>query len=273
MGLNEQSESTNKSIGQSIDSSAPTNRFSDRVENYAKARPGYPSKVVSLLQRKCGLQKTSMLVDVGCGTGLLAKIFCDFGCRVIGVEPNAAMREAGQLYLAGYTNFRMLDGTAEVIPLHGTSVDFIVAGQAFHWFDLSDARHEFMRILKPNGWTALVWNDREFSGSRFAEEYEALLTNFGIDYANVHQRGKATATSFERFFGNNSFERETFPNVQKMDQDHFVARVLSASYMPGPGHSSHEAMMREVGRIFRENAKAGAVEMKYTTSVIYGQMS
>jgi SAM-dependent methyltransferase len=252
---------------------APTARFTDRVENYAKARPGYPAEIVSLLEHRCGLSRTSTLIDVGCGTGLLAKVFCEFGCRVIGVEPNAAMREAGQRYLARYRNFKMLEGQAESIPLPGASVDFITAGQAFHWFDLTRSRHEFMRILRPDGWAVLVWNDREFTGSKFADDYERLVVRFGVDYADVHQRGKTTVASFEGFFGNTAFARESYPNLQQLDRESFVARVLSASYMPGPGHANHQAMMREVERIFCENEKDGVVSVRYTTSVTYGQMT
>lgn len=250
-----------------------TVRFSDRVENYLKARPSYPPEVISLLETKCGLTKNSAVVDVGCGTGLLAKLFCDYGCRIIGVEPNAAMREAGREFLSTCPNFEISDGTAEAIPLPGTSVDFITAGQAFHWFNLKEARHEFMRILKPNGWTVLLWNDREFSGSKFADEYENLLVKFGIDYAEVHQRGKATVTSFEQFFGNSEFAKATFPNVQHLDREGLIARVLSASYMPTPGHETYPAMMEEVDRIYRENQKDGTVAVKYETNVYYGQMS
>jgi ubiquinone/menaquinone biosynthesis C-methylase UbiE len=250
-----------------------TVRFTNRVDDYLKGRPGYPVEIVPLLENQCGLTTSSVVVDVGCGTGLLARLFCERGCRVIGVEPNAAMRDAGRNYLAGYSNFEMLEGGAESIPLPATSVDFFTAGQAFHWFDQKEARHEFMRLLKPNGWAVLTWNDREFTGSTFAEAYENLLMKFGTDYAEVHQRGKATISAFEQFFGNNEFTKRTFPNVQQLDHEHFVARVLSASYMPTPNHENHPPMMRELERIFRENERDGAVEVKYTTSVYFGQMS
>ncbi len=250
-----------------------TVRFTDRVDNYVKARPAYPQEVISLLESKCGLTHNAALVDVGCGTGILAKLFCNYGCRVIGVEPNAPMREAGKLFLSAYPNFEMTEGTAEAIPLPGTSVDFITAGQAFHWFNQKEARHEFMRILKPNGWAVLIWNDRELGGSKFADDYESLLQKFGTDYAEVDHRGKATTNVFEQFFGNSAFETAAFPNSQRLDRDSLVARVLSSSYMPSTGHASHPAMLEEIERIFQDNAKNDVVEMKYETRVYYGQMS
>ena len=238
-----------------------------------KARPGYPREVVELLERQCGLTHSSTLADVGCGTGLLAKVFCEYGCRVTGIEPDEAMRGAGREYLAAYPDFEMMNGTAESIPLPGTSVDFITAGQAFHWFDQKQARHEFMRILKPNGWAVLVWNDREFSGSKFAEAYEALMWKYGIDYADVNHRGKATQANFEQFFGNSAFEKASFPNTQKFDREGLIARVASASYMPSPGHERYPAMLDEIGRMFDENQKDGVVSARYETNVYYGQMS
>jgi ubiquinone/menaquinone biosynthesis C-methylase UbiE len=250
-----------------------TIRFTDRVDNYVKARPDYPAEVISLLERKCGLTHAATVVDVGCGTGMLAKLFCGYGCKVVGVEPNPPMRQAGCEILRTYANFEMLEGTAELIPLPGTSVDFITAAQAFHWFNQKEARHEFMRILKPNGWAVLIWNDREYTGSKFAEDYENLLVNYGTDYAGVHQRGKNTVTTFEQFFGNSAFEKATFSNAQRLDREGLVARVLSSSYMPTEGHPRYPAMIEELDRIFRENQKNGTVEIKYETRVYYGQMS
>ena len=249
-----------------------TIRFSNRVEDYVKARPGYPAALVSMLVEECSLEPESTIVDVGCGTGLLAQRFCEFGCRVIGMEPNAEMRAAGEQYLASYPNFQMLAGTAESIPVAGASAEFVTAGQAFHWFDVDAARREFLRVLKPNGWAVLVWNDRVMGGSKFADDYEQLLVRFGIDYAQVHHRGKATPDNFRRFFGNDGYVQKQFPNAQQLDYEQFVARVLSSSYMPPRGHQRFAPMMEEVRRIFEEDAKDGSVLMQYATSVTYGRL-
>lgn len=250
-----------------------TARFSNRVADYVKARPNYPPATVATLANECGLTPKSTVVDIGCGTGLLAERFCEFGCRVIGVEPNEAMRVAGQQYLAKYSNFQMIDGTAESVPVPDASADFITAGQSFHWFDVPATRREFLRVLKPEGWSVLVWNDRVSAGSKFAKEYENLLMRFGIDYAQVHHRGKATAENFHLFFGNDAYTRKTFPNAQHLDFEQLVARILSSSYMPQNGHASYEPMMEEVRRIFDENAIDSRVTMQYSTLIIYGRLA
>src|SRR5512133_1966571 len=133
-------------------------RFTSRVENYVKYRPGYPAAILDVLKAECGLTPGAFVADVGSGTGLLARVFLDFGCHVFGIEPNAEMRAAGEQLLAEYRLFDSRDGSAEATGLPTASVHFVTAGQAFHWFDPPRAQEEFRRILKPEGWVGLIWN-------------------------------------------------------------------------------------------------------------------
>src|SRR5580658_4404950 len=138
----------------------PTRRFSSRVEAYARYRPSYPRETLALLERECGLTPVSKIADIGSGTGLLARLFLDFGCEVTGVEPNPEMRVTGERMLLDKPRFHSVDGRAEATGLLAGSVDFVTAGQAFHWFEPAAARAEFQRILKTVGWVVLVWNER-----------------------------------------------------------------------------------------------------------------
>ena len=65
-----------------------TKRFSNRVEDYIKYRPGYPQEVIGLLSRECGLEPGSIIADVGSGTGILSELFLRHGNTVYGIEPN-----------------------------------------------------------------------------------------------------------------------------------------------------------------------------------------
>src|SRR5437764_251262 len=112
-----------------------TARFSDRVENYVRYRPGYPIQVLAMLERQTNLTRNSIIADVGSGTGISSKLFLDHGNMVYGIEPNREMREAAEKLLKGYRNFHSVNGTAESTTLAESSVDFVIAGQAFHWFD------------------------------------------------------------------------------------------------------------------------------------------
>ena len=134
----------------------PKGRFSNRVENYTRFRPGYPVEIITLLCDECSLTKDSVVADIGSGTGKLAELFLNAGCQVFGIEPNKEMREAGERM--NHPNFTSIDASAEETTLPVRSVDFVTAGQAFHWFDLARCRPEFVRILKPGGWLVIVWN-------------------------------------------------------------------------------------------------------------------
>src|ERR1700686_3223480 len=90
-----------------------TQRFSSRVDNYVRYRPGYPTEILELLKQECGLTPESVIADIASGTGILTRMLMDNGNRVFGVEPNDEMRRAGEQYLGGYLGFTSVAGTAE----------------------------------------------------------------------------------------------------------------------------------------------------------------
>ena len=74
----------------------PTKRFSDRVADYVRWRPGYPPESIDLLARRCGWGQGSRIADIGSGTGILTQLLLESGAEVFGIEPNAPMREAAE---------------------------------------------------------------------------------------------------------------------------------------------------------------------------------
>jgi SAM-dependent methyltransferase len=136
-------------------------RFGDVADRYERARPLYPVAALSELAGRCGLRRGTPVVDLGAGTGKLTRQLVALGADVIAVEPSAGMRRRLEAEVPGV---RVLDGTAEDIPLPNGSVEIVTAGQAFHWFDTSRALDEVARVLRPAGWLALVWNERPESG-------------------------------------------------------------------------------------------------------------
>jgi SAM-dependent methyltransferase len=161
----------------------PKKRFSPRVENYIKYRPSYPLKIIDFLKENNILEEGNVIADIGSGTGILTKIFLDNGNVVYGIEPNKDMRAAAERFLHKYTKFSSFEGSAESTGLENNSVNLIIAGQAFHWFDVEKARKEFKRILKPNGYVVLIWNDRIKSRNNFNSDYESFILKYGISPA------------------------------------------------------------------------------------------
>ena len=249
----------------------PKARFSDRVDDYIKYRPHYSQDVVQALQQACGLRPEHTIADVGCGTGLLAKIFLENGHRVVGVEPNREMRIAGENYLATYLNFSMVDGSAEATGLAGESVDFVIAGQAFHWFRPDDTRAEFARILRPAGWTVLIWHDRDTISKPFLRAYEDFVRRHSTDYEQVAHKYLASYDALQRFFAPDEVSLIEQRNRQELDFDGLRGRLLSSSYVPKAGEK-HEAMMRELPRLFSSHAENGHVILEYDTKIYYGHL-
>lgn len=249
----------------------PTKRFSSRVGNYARYRPGYPKEILELLKTECGLTRESVVADIGSGTGKLTELFLANGNAVFGVEPNREMREAGERLLAGSSKFTSVAATAEETTLHDASVDFIAAGQAFHWFDRKRCRVEFARILKRGGWVVLVWNDRKTEATPFLEEYEKLLKDYATDYSKVDHKNIDDEVVRE-FFGY-APGKKTFPSSQEFDYDGLEGRLLSSSYAPEQGQAKHTEMIRDLEKLFEMRQEDGRVQFVYDTVVYYGRLN
>jgi SAM-dependent methyltransferase len=248
-----------------------TKRFSSRVENYIKYRPGYPPAVIKLLRRECGLARVSQIADIGSGTGILTEMLLKNGSAVLAVEPNPEMRQAAERLLGTHPNFHSVYGTAEATTLPPQSVDIIVAAQAFHWFDRARARQEFARILKPGGRVALIWNDRRTDSTPFLQAYEHLLQECSLDYRAVDHK-QVDAATIGAFFAPAAFKSASFENQQVFDFKGLKGRLLSSSYAPEQGHPKHEAMLRGLSEIFEKHARQDRVVFEYDTLVYYGRL-
>jgi SAM-dependent methyltransferase len=249
----------------------PTERFSSRVENYVKYRPGYPQEIIELLKAECGLAESSVIADVGSGTGILSELFLKNGNKVYGVEPNREMRAAGESLLQRYPNFKSVEGTAEVTTLEALSVDFVTAGQAFHWFDREKARREFMRILKPGGWVAFLWNERRTDKTPFLVAYEKMLIEYGTDYEAVNHTNIDDSVIYE-FFSPRDFHLKIFETRQVFDFESLKGRLLSSSYVPEEGQPGYAPLLKELERIFQAHEINGEVAFEYDTKIYYGQL-
>jgi SAM-dependent methyltransferase len=250
----------------------PTKRFSSRVDNYVKYRPGYPAAILDLLREQCGLIRVSVIADVGSGTGILTKLLLGNGGPVFGVEPNREMRKAAEHLLGQHANFTSMSGTAESTTLKDRSVDIITASQAFHWFDREKARREFLRILKPGGWVVLIWNDRNTTARPFFQAYEHLLVTHGSDYKAVNHK-QIDASIIGPFFGSDRFKQAIFPNQQVFDFEGLKGRLESSSYAPEAGHSKHTPMLNALREIFDKHQTEGKVTLEYDTTVYFGRLS
>ncbi|WP_231891191.1 class I SAM-dependent methyltransferase [Arachidicoccus ginsenosidimutans] len=242
-----------------------TTRFSNRVDNYVKYRPGYPMEIVDFLQAEYQLSNDKTIADIGSGTGISSKLFLDNGYKVIGIEPNKEMREKSEELLHNYKNFSTVAGTAENTLLENHSVDTIIAGQAFHWFDKTVCRKEFERILQPHGSAVLIWNER-LADSDFEKEYDRLIVKHSIDYVKVDHRN-IDEKSIKDFFAPHTVELKIFSNRQIFDFDGLRGRLLSSSYAPSENHAGYQPMLDDLKTLFKKYQTNNRITIHYATKV------
>ncbi|HEX5241799.1 MAG TPA: class I SAM-dependent methyltransferase [Tepidisphaeraceae bacterium] len=255
----------------------PIERFSGRAEAYLRGRPRYPQNLIPFLSEKLGLTPTHVIADVGSGTGFLTEPFLTNGNVVYAIEPNAAMRGAAESWLGKHSNFHSVNATAEATTLADDSVDFITAGQAFHWFEPTATRREFVRILRqslPNagGRVILVWNERR-RDDPFAIEYQELVDRHSLDEPAARARVDAVEpASIEAFFAPSPCELASLPNHQDLDAQGLIDRLLSISHMPGPDHPLQDRLIEAAMGLFRKHAQNDRVRMNYNTNIFYGRL-
>ena len=245
-----------------------TQRFGNRVENYVKYRPHYPTAIVTYLQERFGFT-AGTIADVGAGTGILTKLFLNAGYAVYAVEPNEPMLAKATALLNDHPGFTAVPGTAENTTLANGSVDAVMAGQAFHWFNAEKSRMEFTRILKPHGLVVLVWNERRID-SAFEQEYEVLINRYGKDYAQVKHRN-IEADDIAAFFAPAPMELKVFNNQQVFDFEGLKGRLLSSSYMPLQGEPGYEVMIADLKKLFDKYQQAGTITITYETRLYAGR--
>lgn len=246
-------------------------RFDKTVEDYLKYRPSYPEDIYSLLVNQFDLTPEKVIADIGSGTGFLAKLFLSHGHAVYGVEPNQAMRKAAEIYLNENLNFHSLNGLAEATTLDDESIDWIVVGTAFHWFDVKKTKIEFKRILKSPGFCLVVWNVRNTKQSVLLQDYENLILTYSNDY-NKSRAHEFEQTIVEDFFYPFEMKTATFVNKQQFSWDGLKGRLLSTSYSLRDDDPKYHDMIDELKIIFDRHQSNELVEFLYDTKMYYGQM-
>ncbi|HZB49021.1 MAG TPA: methyltransferase domain-containing protein [Mycobacteriales bacterium] len=128
------------------------------AETYERGRPGYAGSAVAFVLAPVRDRPGLRALDLGAGTGKLTRLLVARGVDTVAVEPAAGMREVLARVVPAAA---VLPGAAEAVPLPDSSVDLVVAGQAFHWFERETALAEIVRVLRPGGVLGIFYNARD----------------------------------------------------------------------------------------------------------------
>lgn len=238
----------------------PQSRFSDRAENYAKYRPGYPAAAIDSVL--AGLDHSLPLIaaDIGAGTGISSRLLAERGVHVIAIEPNLEMREAA----LPHPSVEFHDGSAENTNLSNASVDLVVCFQSFHWFDPEPTLLEFRRILKPTGRLAVVWNDRDCH-DKFTQSYTRL-----VQMASNHHPAESRLVAVDPILASSLFPNVrcyTFTFRQALDKAGLIGRAMSVSYIPKTGLAQQQ-LVCDLQELYDHSCdENGFIYLMYRTSV------
>lgn len=244
-----------------------TKRFSNRVADYAKYRPGYPAELYEFLIEQLQLSPKSKIAEVGCGTGKFAQPLVERGIHFTGVEPNREMRAASVEILGKYPNFHPVDGIAEETTLAAASMDLIAVAQAIHWFDVQKTRYEFARILKPGGSICVVWNERDESCSNLMQDYKRLITKHAPTYAGHDE----DADRVNALFAGQPIQRKEFVHMHPVNFEALMGGLRSASHISLEA-AAQAALEKDARAIFDRHQCNGILCYEYKTKLFLGRL-
>lgn len=239
---------------------ASEKRFSETVDDYDKHRPTYPAAAIDWIVTTSGVRAGARVIDLGCGTGIVGRLFAARGFDVVGVDPNEDMLQRARQRDPRIT---FVNGDATSTGMDRASFDLAVAGQAFHWFDVPKALAEIARVVKNGGWASAFWNVRASTPTMNA--YEALLRAASPEYATL-RTPEQTIDTLRAIVGAKMREAE-FSNAQAFDWSGFRGRVFSSSYVVH-GVERRGDFEEGLRALFEEHAVEGRLEFAYRTKVV-----
>ena len=243
-----------------------TRKFDGRAADYTTGRPGYANALIECMYSRYGISSSSVIADIGSGTGKFAWYLLDKGNPVYCVEPNQDMRNEAERELGIYPNFISVCGTAENTTLTGDSVDIITTAQAFHWFDVYGFRKECHRILRDKGKVFLVWNSRNQEDVINQAQCE-INAHYCPDFKGFNGGIQHDDQRIRDFF-HDEYEYLTFDNPLILDKKKYIARCLSSSYSLKQGDKGFKQYLDALEKLFDKYEEKGCISIS-NSSVAY----
>jgi SAM-dependent methyltransferase len=236
------------------------------VAAYERGRPGYPAEAVAELVQVLGIGPGATVLDLAAGSGKLTRQLLPAGAGLVAVEPSPAMRER---LAAAAPGVRVLEGTAEAIPLPDASLDAVTVGQAFHWFDGPRAVAELHRVLRPGGRVGLLWNVRDESVPWMAR-ITAIVDRHAGD--TPRYRDGRWRAAFDASADFTPLQARRFRHRHELDRAALLDRFASISFIATLPDATRARVLAEIEQVVEAEpslAGPGPVALPYRTDLFF----
>lgn len=244
--------------------------FNQKAQIYHEARPRYPDELIDFLYDKLNITSKMVIADIGSGTGILSECFLRRGNKVICVEPNDDMINLSKINLSCYKNFEPIKATAEDTKIQSDSVDIIIAGQAFHWFEQEQFKKECLRICKKDALVIFIWNKK--NDSVLEKERQAMRNSINTIQDYYQNSWDLRLKGVEKFFSGD-YSYIEFCNDIVNDYETFIKRSLSDSRAPNKDDKSYNLYLDKLKVFFCKHAKDGVIIVKNKTVAFWGNLN
>jgi len=247
-----------------------TKLFNGKSKIYSAFRPHYSEEAICFLYEEKIIRKTDVIADIGAGTGILTQALLKRGNMVFAVEPNQEMLEEMARTLQTNKRAKLINATAEHIPLGQNTVDVITAAQSFHWFNMELFQKECKRLLGCNKNVILMWNRKvqncviELERKKIRAEYCTVEDNYNNDW---QQREQAVY----RFYNGACFYK-SFDNPISNTYGEFMGRALSDSRAPFPETSAYKRYADALTTYFAQYSNGQLLTIPNETIIYWGKM-
>jgi SAM-dependent methyltransferase len=247
-------------------------RYSDKTEDYAKYRPDFPVELIDFLYINSGASSTSVIADIGSGTGRFTRPLLEKGNFVYGIEQNNEMRIKAEKLLSPFSKFISIAGSAEKTGLMDKSLDLITVAQAFHWFNKEKTFSEFKRIIKDNGNIFIVWDDLVGDYNNFSKEFSNVLGLFRNVQLKSGTNRYTRNEMIDGFFKDNKYITASFIHEVYQSFESIKGGALSASFTPKPGEENYKAFVLELEKVFDKFQHNGCVCTAFRSVCYLGRL-
>lgn len=245
-----------------------TKKFDGLAAVYTTSRPSYASELFDCLRNNYGISRSTVIADIGSGTGKFAKQLLDRGIEVFCVEPNADMRSIAESELCGYHSFHSIAGSAENTTLKSHCVDCITAAQAFHWFDVMKFKQECTRIVRNGGKAVLIWNVRDCDNI-VNQQWHKIFSRYCPDFRGFSSGIRRDDERIHVFF-DKGCDYAAFDYPLIFDRESFIKRSLSSSYSLKKGDKNYEPYISALSQLFSTYESNGLISVPNQTAAYIG---